>query len=107
LVDDPEIVVLVEPHAVRVTEPVHTLSDLSNELTGLIELEQLRRRVAVERPARRAARVIQDDDVSLRVDGDGEQLAEVHVGRNLQEVGRRVEWNRRHARARWCLRGNT
>jgi hypothetical protein len=41
-----------------------TLADLADGFSALVELEQLRRRVAVERSRRRAARMIQHDDVA-------------------------------------------
>lgn len=40
----------VEPHAVRVAEAVHASADLAQELARLIELQDLRRRVAIARP---------------------------------------------------------
>src|SRR6185436_3160197 len=51
-VDRPEIVVAIEANAVTVAEPVDVLADLAHVLARGVELEQLRRGVSVERPAR-------------------------------------------------------
>jgi len=90
---------------VRIAQPVDALPDLAHELAGLIELENLRRRVAIERRVR-AALMVEDDDMTLRVDSDTEHLAKVHVRRDLEEVGRRVERDNRHAGARRRLCGH-
>ena len=41
----------------------------------------------------RAVRAREDEDVSLRIDRDARHLAEVRAGRQLEEVGARIEWN--------------
>ena len=72
---------------------VEILADLADELAVGAELQDLRRGVAVGRAgARAAARV--DEDVALGVDRDAGDLAEVHVVRQLQQIGHRVdrEW---------------
>ena len=90
LVHEPEVVVPVEANGVGVGERVETLADLADELAVLVELEELRRR-RTERRARVAVGPREDDDAALRADGDARRLAQVHVGRKLQEVGHRVE----------------
>ena len=95
LVDGPEVVVLVEADGVRVRPGVEALADLAEELAGLVEQQDLRRGGAVGRPAG-AVRARKDGDVALRVDGDARRFAEVHVGRQLEEVRDRVERNFRH-----------
>ena len=99
-VDDPEVVVLVIASAVRVAETIHALAHFAHELTCLIELQELRCRVAVERTRRRAAGVVQDQDVPLGVDGHGEHFSEVHVGWILEVVRHRVERDARRIHER-------
>ena len=92
LVDRPDVVVLVDAHAVRERPAVESLSDLADELALRPELEQLRRRRR-ERWTARAVRSREDEDVSFRVDRHAGDFAEVHAGRQLEEVGARLEWN--------------
>src|SRR2546430_1263704 len=75
-----QVVVLVIASAVRVAETIHALAHFAHELTCLIELQELRCRVAVERTRSRAAGVAQDQDVPLGVDGHGEHFSEIQVG---------------------------
>ncbi len=111
LVHHPEIVVLVVADAVTVPQSVHALADLAEELATRVELEQLRRRVTVDRAGRRAARMVQDRHMALRIYGHTEHLAQIHVGRILQKVsggierdfGRRYDPRRRGSRL--ALRG--
>ena len=95
LVDDPHVVVLVEPDRVRVAEAIHALADLADEVPVVIELEQLRRCVAVERTRRGGAGVIQHDEVAHGVLGHGKCLTEIHLGRVLEVVRHRHERNHR------------
>src|SRR6185436_19085741 len=95
LVDHPQVVVAVEADSVTVAKAVDVLADLAKELAGRIELEQLRRSVAIQRPGRRAAGMVQDGDSSLRVDRNPQHFAEVHVRRDLEEVRIRIKWNLR------------
>ena len=106
LVDGPEVVVLVEADGVRVRPGVEALADLAEELAGLVEEQDLRRGGAVGRAAG-AVRAREDGDVALRVDGDARDLAEVHVGGQLQEVDVGVEREfREPASARTRRRGD-
>ena len=91
LVDDPQVVVVVEPHRVPVPQPVDASADLAHEVALVVELEQVRGGVAVERSGGGGAGVVQQDDVALRVLGHRQGLAEVHGRRVLQEVGHRHE----------------
>src|SRR5262245_48808093 len=52
LVDRPDVVVLVHSDVVRVREAVQILPDLTDELSCLVELEQLRGRSTKRRPGR-------------------------------------------------------
>jgi len=47
LVHNPQIVVLVETRAVRVSQALHTMADFTFKLAGLIELQQLSGRIPV------------------------------------------------------------
>ena len=42
LIDDPDVVLGIDAHLLRLQEPVHALADLADELAGPIELEQPR-----------------------------------------------------------------
>ncbi len=90
LVDRPEVVVLVEADRVRVRPGVEALADFANEFAGLVEEQHLRRRRAV-RGAAGAVRSREDRDLALRVDGDARRLAEIHAGRQLEEIDVGVE----------------
>jgi hypothetical protein len=50
--------------------------------------------------------MVQHDDVTLGVDGETQNFAEIHVRGVFEEVGRSVEGNRRHVRALRRLRGD-
>jgi len=100
LVDDPEVVVLVVANAVRVAEAIHAFAHFAHELAGLIELKELRCRVAVERTGSRAAGVVQDQDVPLGVDGHAEHFSEVLIGRILEVIRHRVKRDARRVHER-------
>ena len=85
LVDDPDVVLRIDPHGVRELEAVQTLADLAHEGPVLIELEQTR-----------VAAAVVDEHVSLRVGGDADAFAEIQVGRQLEEVGHRRVRDHRH-----------
>jgi hypothetical protein len=79
------------------------LADLTEELAAGVELQELRRGVAEHRTSGGTARMIQDRDTSLRVDGDTKYFAQVHVRRVLQKIGDGIErnlWHRDHTRCR-------
>src|SRR6187399_1493847 len=75
-VHGPDVVLRVHADGVRHLEAVETLADLADEGALLIELEQ---------PRVAAAR--EDEDVALRIARHADPLAEVEVGRQLEEVG--------------------
>ena len=80
LVHDPDVVVLVDAHLVRELEAVDALAPFLDEGAVRVELEQ--------------ARVVAagvDEDVPLRIGRDAHALAEIHVGRHLQEVRDRLK----------------
>ena len=63
---------------------VQVLPDLANELAVLVELEELRGRGRIGRSDGIAA--IEDEDVTLGVDGHSGGFAEIEVRRQLQHV---------------------
>src|SRR5262245_52302656 len=65
LVDDPKVVVFVVTYAVRVTEAIDASANFAHELAVLVELQQLRRRIAVERSGRGTARMVQHHHVAF------------------------------------------
>ena len=89
LVDDPQIVLVVEADRVAVAEPVDPLPDFAHEVALVVELEQVGRRVAVQRTAGGGARVVQQDDVALGVLRHTKRFAQIHGRRVLQEVRHR------------------
>ena len=99
LVDGPDVVVAVDPDGVGERPGVKIAADLAQVLSVRIEFQQLRGRRAIGRSRRAAAR--EDEHMALGVDRDPGRLAEIHVGRKLEEVWRGVEGNGRgHFRRR-------
>ena len=92
LVGRPDVVVLVDAHRVGIRPGVEVLADLAQERAVVVEFQKLRGGVAEGRTLARAAARI-DEDVALGVDRDARDLAEVQVGRQLQEVGHRLVGN--------------
>ena len=90
----PDVVVFVDADRVREFEAVIALADFLDEGAVLVEFEQ----------ARRVAAVI-DEDVALRVGGDGDRFAQVLSGRKLQKIRDGGEGDFRHARDRRLLLG--
>ena len=95
LIDDPDVVLRIDAHLLRLQEPVDALADLAHELAGAIELEQPR--AAVRRRSRDPAVVIDrragprvDEDVALRVRGHAGRFAQVDVRRERERRGRVV-----------------
>ena len=74
LVDDPDVVLRIDAHAVRELEAVAPFADLADVAAVLIELEQAR--VG-------AARV--DEDMPLGVGRHANRFAQVQPGRELQK----------------------
>ena len=102
-VHGPDVVLRVDAHRVREREAVEALADLAQVVALGVELEEARGL---------AARV--DEDVSLGIGGDADAFAQVEVGRQLQEIRRRVERDLRNVlcfgagvelRRRQALRG--
>src|SRR5262249_36267478 len=91
----PDIVVFVDAHGVRERPGVEVLADLADELAVGREFVKLRGGVA-EGGSLAAAAARKDEDMSLRIDRDAGGLAEMHVGRQLQEVGHRLVGNLWH-----------
>ncbi len=96
LVDGPDVVVLVDAHAVRERPGVEALADFPQELALGTELEQLRRGGRIGRTAG-AVRSREHEDVALGIHGHARDLAEIHPGRKLEEVRNRIEGNFRNA----------
>ena len=79
----PEVAALVDADGVREGESVEILADLADERAVGPELEQLRRRLAVQGAAAAGAR--EDVQVLARIDRDAGDFAEVHVRRQLEK----------------------
>ena len=90
-VRDPNVVFGIYFDRVRVGPSVEVVSDLAHEITALVELQKLRGGGAVGRTCGIAAR--EDEDVAVGINGDAGDFAEVHVGRELQEIGNGVIGN--------------
>src|SRR5439155_15250434 len=95
-VDHPQVVVLVEADGVRITQPVNAFADFTKKLAVRIELPQLCGCVSVQRTRTGGSGMIQDDDVSLGIDGDAEDLAEILIRTDLEKIRIRFERNRRY-----------
>ena len=76
-----------------VTQAVDAVSHFSQELSGLVELQQLGGRVPIERAGGAAAGMVNHQDVALGVDCYRENLTQVHLSRILQWLRYRLEWN--------------
>jgi hypothetical protein len=76
---------------VCVAEAVDPFADLADVFPRLVEFEQVRRGVAVERAGRRRARMVQHDNGPFRIDRDAQDLAKVHSGRQLERIRYRFE----------------
>ena len=102
LVDDPDVVLRVDAHAVRDQEAVDALADLATKLPLAIELEEPRAAVREQpRVAEADGRIAGsrvDEDLPLRVGRHAGHLAEMDVGRHLAAVRRGVERDLRHRR---------
>ncbi len=85
----PEVAALVDADRVREGESVEILADLADERAVGSELEQLRRRLAVQRAAAAGAR--EHVEMLARVDRDAGDFAEVHVRGHLEKIDARVE----------------
>ena len=94
LVGGPDVVVLIDAHRMGERPGIEILADLADELAVGTELQDLRGGVAERQAgARAAARV--DEDVALGVDGDAGNFTEIHVVRQLQQIGHRIKGNGR------------
>jgi hypothetical protein len=77
------------------------VADLAKKFAFGIEFQQLRRARSVGWACRIATR--ENEDVTLRIYGDARNLAEIQIGRQVQEIRHRVVWdlrNRRRLRAK-------
>ena len=93
LVHRPDVVVGIDPEPVRERPRVEPSAVLTDEVARWAELEQLGGVNAVSRTAPCGIRAAVYENVTLRVDGHGRHLAEVHSVRKPEEV-------------RYGLRGN-
>ena len=89
LVDDPEVVLRIDAHLLRLQQPVRILADLAEELAGSIELEQARSAMRdgprrAQRDGRIAGARVQED-VALGVGRDTRRFAHVNVERELEQ----------------------
>src|SRR5581483_3854937 len=93
-VHDPDVILRVDAHSMCLDKAIQALTDFSDVLAVLIEFEQTR--CGTHKNAvcsggyiyRSGPRV--NEDVTLGVRGDAQNLAEVDVIRHLQKIGRRV-----------------
>jgi len=86
LIDDPQIVILVESHGVRVGQAVYAMGDFAHEITLFVVFENVRGGVAVDWAARRGCpRVVQNHDVPFGIHRNGKHLTQVPIGSDLQE----------------------
>ena len=87
-VGDPDVVLPIDFHAVRVGPGVEPVADLAQELAIRRELEKLRGAGGIGWSARVATR--ENENVSLGIDRHASNFAEIHVRRKLQEFGHRL-----------------
>ena len=85
LVHRPDIVLRIDADGMGELEAVIALADLLEEIAVLVELEQ----------ARGGAAMV-DEDVPLRIGRDAHRLAEIFAGRQLEEIGHRLEGDLGH-----------
>src|SRR5262249_19856677 len=93
---DPDIVVLVDAHCVRIRPGIEVLADFPEILAVRAEFQQLSRARPVGRSCGVGAR--EYEDMSFGVDGDPRAFAELEIRRELEEVGSRVKGNLRNRR---------
>jgi hypothetical protein len=79
-VDGPDVVVLVDPHAVGERPGIQALADFADVLAVGGELEQLRRRRRIGGTVG-AVGAREHEDMALGVHGDAGDLAEIHPRR--------------------------
>ena len=95
LIDDPDVVLRIDAHLLRLQETVRALADLADELAGPIELEQPRSAVrhgarGAERHRRVAGPGV-EEDVALGVGGDAGRFTHVDVVGETSADRRRIE----------------
>ena len=95
-VDGPDVVVLVDAHAVGFGPRVQAPPDFAQELALGTELEQLRRRRAIGWTAG-AVGAREYEDVALGINRYARDFAEIHPGRKLEEFRNGIEGNLRCA----------
>ena len=84
-VDGPDVVVLVNAHAMGFRPRVKAFANFTQEFAFRTELQQLRRRGAIGGTSG-AIGTREDEDVALGIDGHARNLAKVHPGRQLGEI---------------------
>jgi hypothetical protein len=103
-VNGPDVVLRIDAQTDGGIEAVDILSELADELSGLVELEQSRPAVherpvvAKRRVGMAGARV--DVDLTLRIRAHAGHFADVEVSRRLQEIRNRLERNLRRSALR-------
>ena len=95
-VDGPDVVVLIDAHAVGFGPGVKTLADFTQVRAVGAELKKLRRRRRVGGTVG-AVGSREHEDVPLGIDGHARDLAEIHSGRKLEEIRNGVKSKFRHA----------
>src|SRR4029077_4604287 len=84
-VDGPDVVVLVDAHAVSFGPGVEAFADFTDVRAIGAELEELRGRGGISWPIG-AVGTREDEDVALGMDGHAGNFAEIHSGRKLEEI---------------------
>ena len=104
-VSDPDVVLGVDFDAVGIGPGVEVVADLTQKLAIGIEFQKLCGGRAVRRPDG-IADARENEDVFFGIHGDAGNLAEIYVGRKLQEVRYCVVRDLRHS-GLLCAHQNT
>ena len=84
-VDNPQIVVAVKAHRVRVGQAVDATADFAHIVALFVEFQNLRCGFAIYGTGTGASGMIQDDDVAFRIDGPSQDIASIGVGSQDQD----------------------
>ncbi len=95
-VDGPDVVVLIDAHAVGFGPCIKTFADFADVLAVRIKLEELRRSGRVSGTVG-AIGPREHEDVSFGIDGHAGYLAEIHSGWKLEEIRNGVKRKFRRA----------
>ncbi len=97
LIDDPDVVLRIDAHLLRLQQTVGALADLPDELAGLVELQQpgsaVRHRARGAERDRRIAGARVEEDVALRIGRHAGRFPHVNGVGEPQQIGARLERN--------------